>query len=81
MEVNQELMQKFGVKEAVILTAITNKSDNQNIFFPYPKEDIRKDFNLSRCELDTIIKNLTSNKLIEVTIIGLPGKTHFKVLK
>lgn len=81
MEVNQELMQKFGVKEAVILTAITNKSQKENIFFPYPKEDIRKDFNLSRCELDTIIKNLTSSKLIEVKLIGVPRITNFKVLK
>lgn len=81
MEINQELMQKVGLKEAVILTAIINKSEKENIFFPYPKEDIRKEFNLSRCELDTIIKNLTLCKLIEVKLIGIPRITNFKILK
>ena len=81
MELNKEILERFGLHTAALYAILVREMNSVGEFFPYTKDKIILETDMTRARLKTSIRFLVEAGFIESKVIGLPATTHFKVLK
>jgi hypothetical protein len=84
---NKNLCKIIGLEAALVLSDLISKSEyfeknnglNSFGFFYNTTENISNDTTLSRYSIESSIKLLKSEGLIDVSLMGMPAKNHYKV--
>ena len=85
---NKNLINSIGINEALLYSELFNRMHQFNFrgnltddgYFPCTIKEIEDEISLSRKQQDLVIKKLKDVGLIEIKVLGLPAKRHFKII-
>lgn len=83
---NKQLINKLGIKEAMVLSELCNEFDYwkgqdklDDGYFYSTQENIKKNISIKSTTLTSVIKSLEKRKLIQIKRVGLPCKNYYKI--
>lgn len=76
---NKNLIKKYGLEIAVILTELKNKSKKNNEQFEYSIAQIESDTGVARWRQNQAIKKIIELGFVEMEFSGMPAKRYFKL--
>lgn len=83
-EVNKNLVKELGLKEALVLAYFIEHSwflNGTDRGVHKTHIEIAEDLSMGKLTVKRIIKKLSDNAFIEITLKGYPGKHYYKVIK